>query len=410
MLFWIIVIAVALLCGAVLARAALAGRGGEMPPAACDLRVYRDQLGEVESDRARGIIGAAEAERVRTEISRRILAADARLRAGGEGRAQPRAAGWALAGLALAGLTGGTALLYAGLGAPGYRDLPITARLAASDAARAERLNQAEAETRVVAAAPELPPGASAEYLDLVEKLRQAVAGRPDDPRGLGLLVRNETALGNFAAAYAAQQQLIAVRGAEATAFDYGLLADLMVSAAQGYVSTEAEAVIRDALARDPREPRARYYLGLYLIQVDRPDAAFRTWEQLLSESRPEAPWVPMIRAQIEELAWRAGVDYELAPQERAPGPDAADMAAAAEMSADERAGMIRGMVERLESRLQDEGGEAADWARLITALGVLEETERARAAWQEAQAVFAGQDAALAALTEAARRAGLVE
>ncbi len=48
--------------------------------AAFDAAVYRDQLGEVESDRERGLIGEKEAEAARIEIARRLLAADARER------------------------------------------------------------------------------------------------------------------------------------------------------------------------------------------------------------------------------------------------------------------------------------------------------------------------------------------
>ncbi len=411
MLFWITVIALALICGAVLARAGLAGRTGGTPPATYDLQVYRDQLREVERDRARGVVGADEAERMRAEVSRRILAADAKLRAGGESGAQPRAAGWAVAVLAVAGLTAGAGLLYARIGAPGYPDLPISQRISASDAARADRLDQAAAEARAPATAPAPPPGASADYLELVERLRAAVAERPGDLRGLRLLVRNEAALGNYTAAHAAQARIIEIEGDSAQAWEYGLLADLMVSAARGYVSREAEAAIRAALERDPAEPRARYYLGLYLMQVDRPDAAFRTWEQLLSDSPPDAPWVPLIRNQIEEVAWRAGVEYRLPPpDDAATGPGAAAVEAAGDMTDTERAEMIRGMVEGLAARLNNEGGSADEWARLISAYGVLGEPGRARAAWDAAQAAFAGQEDELAILADAARRAGLIE
>src|SRR5881227_223857 len=40
-----------------------------------DLAVYRDQLDEVERDRAAGLIGEAEAEAARVEVSRRLIAA-----------------------------------------------------------------------------------------------------------------------------------------------------------------------------------------------------------------------------------------------------------------------------------------------------------------------------------------------
>ena len=71
---------------------------------------------------------------------------------------------------------------------------------------------------------------------------------------------------------------------------------------------------------------------------------------------------------------------------------------------------MITGMVDRLAERLASEGGTPEEWARLITALGVLGETDRARTTWREARSVFAGQDAALAAIRRAAQQAGLSE
>jgi len=83
MTFWIVAAALAVGIGVLLALALIRGRPGAEPPAAYDLRVYRDQLGEIERDAARGIISGDEAERMRSEVSRRILAADAQLRAGG---------------------------------------------------------------------------------------------------------------------------------------------------------------------------------------------------------------------------------------------------------------------------------------------------------------------------------------
>ena len=56
MLFWIIALALSLMCAAILARAILRGRPGDAPPAAYDLKVYRDQLKEVDRDLARGVI------------------------------------------------------------------------------------------------------------------------------------------------------------------------------------------------------------------------------------------------------------------------------------------------------------------------------------------------------------------
>lgn len=409
MTFWIIIAGIALTAGAILGLALLKGRVGAVPPAAYDLQVYRDQLKEVDRDLARGVLSPEDAKRVCAEVSRRVLAADSQLREGGDTGGQPKAAGLAMACVSALVLLGGSVALYDYLGVPGARDLPLKTRIAASDAARSDRLSQAEAEARMPPI--DVSPQINEEFIALMKQLRDTVAARPNDIQGLTLLMRNEARLGNMDAAQDAQARIIKIKGPEATAQEYATLADLMISAAGGYVSREAEAALRDALQRDPLHPTARYYLGLYLLQVDRPDSAFRTWSQLLEESRPDAPWVGPIRSRIEEVAWRAGVNnYQLPPLEELRGPGAEDVEAAQELSTEDRQAMIRGMVQQLSDRLASEGGSAAEWARLIGAYGVLGETDRAAAVWQEAQGVFAGHADDLARIRSAAQSAGVAE
>lgn len=69
---------------------------------------------------------------------------------------------------------------------------------------------------------------------------------------------------------------------------------------------------------------------------------------------------------------------------------------------------MIQGMVQGLSDRLATEGGPASDWARLISALVVLGETENATAILQEAREIFAASPADLALIDNAATQAGL--
>ncbi|PKP68090.1 MAG: hypothetical protein CVT83_06760 [Alphaproteobacteria bacterium HGW-Alphaproteobacteria-5] len=249
-------------------------------------------------------------------------------------------------------------------------------------------------------------------YGELIGRLRDAVAERPDDLQGQQLLMRHEASLGNFSAAAAAQSRVVALMGTGASADDHAALAELLVMAAAGYVSPEAEAALAAALARDPGHGSARYYLGLLEAQTGRPDRAFRLWRDLLEEGPETAPWVAPIRDEIDLLAAAAGVRYQPpeAPAETLAGPDADAIAAAEAMDAEDREAMIRGMVDRLGTRLAEAGGTPAEWARLINALGVLGETDRARATYAEARDGFAGQDAALTELRAAAEAAGVAE
>ncbi|ETX14337.1 cytochrome C [Roseivivax halodurans JCM 10272] len=401
--------ALAALVGLLLAFSLLRGRRDTRAGEAFDLHVYRDQLKEVERDRARGVIAEEEAERLRTEVSRRLLAADARVSADSAGSDQPKTFGRAVAALIVAAVVGGGFGLYAWLGAPGYGDLSLKTRIARAEEARASRPAQADAEAQVP---DQTNAEASAEYRDLVQRLRGAVAERPDDLQGFQLLARSEAALGNYSAAWKAQRRIVEIRGAEANAKDYADLGDMMVLAAGGYVSPEAESAFRQALERDPQNGPARYYLGLSYAQTGRPDRAFRIWDELLRGSAAGDPWVAPVRGQIEAMAQRAGVtDYRL-PEMAAPGPGPSreQMRAAEEMDPGARDEMIRGMVSGLSERLMSDGGSVDEWVRLISSLGVLGERERAAEALEAAEAAYEGEAQALERLRGAARDAGALE
>lgn len=406
--FWIITFGVALAIGALLVLALMRGKREIHDPANFDLKVYRDQLREIEKDIARGVVAPEDAERVRTEISRRILTADAKARETVEGSGQSRPASLVMAGLLLVVLLGGTFALYQQLGAPGYGDLSLKNRIAMSNELRSNRPSQADAEAGIPTA---MAPNVSADYIALVEKLREAVTSRPDDLQGHILLARSEAALGNFVAAYKAHGQIISLKGDAATAEDYTDYAGMMILAAGGYVSPEAQRALEGALQRDPKNGAARYYAGLMMEQTGRPDVAFGMWQRLLADSTSDDPWTAQIRASIEDLAMRAGVNnFTLPPETTLPGPSQDDIANAAEMTDEERQDMIRGMVAGLSDRLATEGGTPQEWARLLSAYGVLGETDQARAIWQEAQQVFASSAEALDIVRQGALRAGVVE
>lgn len=412
--FWLIISALALAIAGLLALAILRGRTGDEPPAAYDLRVYRDQLKEVERDLARGVIGPEDAERIRAEVSRRILAADAQLQKGLQEGAQPKTLALTAATVSLLVMVGGSIWVYTQLGAPGYPDMALASRIEAAQDARENRISQAEAEAKVPAGATVQAP--SPDFIRLMEQLRAAVAERPGDLQGAMLLARNEAALGNFPAAHKAQARVLSIKGDQATADDYVDYADMMILAAAGYVSPEAENALRAALTRDPQNGPARYYVGLLQAQTGRPDVAFRTWEAALQDGPADAPYILAIRAQIEEMAFRAGVrNFTLPPAGDAPvvderGPSAEDIQNAEGMSAEERMEMIRTMVQSLSDRLALEGGNSTEWARLIGALGVLGDERQARIIWEESQSIFWDSPEGLAEVNEAARRAGLTE
>ena len=414
-MFWIfctvLVLCVAAAIFAPIWRARQSGTAAAMPAAAYDLQVYRDQLREVERDLERGVIAPEDADRLRTEIGRKVLDADRR-----QGAAVPPSRGGAGAGAALVllALLAGAVALYLREGAPGAPDLPIASRIAMAERAYDTRPSQDQAEAQTTA--PADLPDPDPEYMALVEQLRAAVARNPDDPQGLTLLATSEMRLGNITAAREAQQRLVAARGDAASAEEVMRLAALMIEAAGGIITPEAEQVLARSLGKDPNQPQARYLLGLLQLQNGRPDRAFPIWRRLIEEGPADAPWIAPIRNGIQDLAWLAGQPDYVPPEPSTPempslpGPDAGMLDAAEDMSPEQRQEMIGGMVARLEARLADQGGTPEEWARLISSLGVLGQTDHARDIWTEAQTRFAASPEALQTVRAAAQAAGLVE
>ncbi|WP_430463974.1 c-type cytochrome biogenesis protein CcmI [Tabrizicola sp.] len=398
-LFWAIAVVLTGMVGVLMVQALR--RGGEVVAEHPDLKVYRDQLAEVDRDLARGTLQEDEAQRLRIEVSRRLLEADRALK-----QVEPPAPTgniiWA-GGLVLAVL-GGSLWLYNDLGAPGYADLPLESRFAAADMAYKTRPAQAE----VVASLPSVTPrDPGAEFTSLMDKLRAAVVERPDDAMGLELLARNEMALGNFDAAYEAQAKLLALLEASANPDQHFAAAQILIAQANGYVSPEAEAHLIDVLRRDPKHGMARYMVGLMFAQNDRADRAFELWQGLVDEGPQDAPWVAAARADIETAALQAGIPYTLPDPPALPGPNAEDMAAAQDLAPEDRAAMIEGMVGQLEERLMDKGGPVDEWVRLLNALRVLDQTDRGRAALRAGEVNLAADPAALKTLRDAAAAAG---
>ena len=398
MTFTVFAIGLSIVLGALVVLPMLRARGQITDTQQSDVAVYKDQLKELDADVARGTVSPEDAESSRNEISRRLLsAADAapKKTVAHDGRSSRVAAL-----TVIAAFTVGTAGIYLMLGSPGTPDMPLASRSVAPD-----KLTQAEAEARaadIIAGQVREPDPRTAE---LIGQLREVLEGRPNDTDGLKLLSNSLASHGKYVEARQITDRVIGILGDAATPDDYTTQAELMIFAAGGYVSQEAQQTLARVLQADLTNRRARYYSGLALAQNNRPRLAMNIWGALLDEGGPHEPWKEPIRAQVAALAESTGLPL---PQSMLRGPTAEDVEGAAEMSDTDRTEMIRGMVENLAERLAAEGGDPSEWARLITSLGVLGETERATAIYEEAQDTFAGNPGAIAAIEAAAAQAGL--
>ena len=388
------VLAVLLIGGVLLLQAQRAA-----VPVMRDVDVYAEQLRGLERDLAKGVLRDAEFAAMRAEIGRRMISA---ARASGHQpnpSAQDRGL-WAFAGGSiLACLLG--AGLYSQIGAPSVPDSPIAERYAQSETLKANRLAQETAEAR----APANDTATEPDYVQLVTELRAALEARPGDIQGHELLAKAESRLGNFASAHQAQARVLELKGAEATADEWYAYAELLIMAADTYISREAETALREALRRDPNHKLALFRMGMYFDAIGRPDRTFGIWRKLLEAGPETAPYILLIRRTITDLAQIAGVTYD---PPAVKGPSAEDMQSAEEMSAEDRSAMIASMVTGLADRLATEGGPAPDWAQLIVAYGVLGETTSAREIFDEAVQVFAASPGDIEILQGAAQSAGI--
>jgi cytochrome c-type biogenesis protein CcmH len=401
--FYLIAGGLAVLAAGMLARPLIAGRGAAESRDARDARVFRDQLAELERDLARGTITPGEAEGARIEISRRLIAADARARRADAPRPAPQGRSGLVAGVALIGTPALAAALYLGIGAPGVPDQPLAGRQAlAGDQAdhTSARPGQEQAEAEMAGRLPP-PEDADPQFAAIVARLERTLAGRPDDAEGHRLLAGALMQLGRYGEAWRAYDRVIGLAGGAAGADIHAAKAEAMIMAAGGYVSPEAADAIARALERDPTLPMARYYGGLALRQAGRLDDAIAMWQALRRASSPDAPYLEWLDAMLADaVAAREGApaapgSTPAAAPEAPPGPTEEDVAAAGQMSAEDRATMVEGMVGRLENRLVAQGGTAEEWLRLIRSFVQLDRPADARRAYALAAAALADDPAA---------------
>ncbi|MCB2136804.1 MAG: c-type cytochrome biogenesis protein CcmI [Rhodobacteraceae bacterium] len=371
------------------------------------IEVFREQARQLERDSADGVISAEDADATRREIERRTIAAARRSE--GEGMRdlgeKPRVViaavtvGWVVVGGALLyGTTGRPEL--AGRGAPhGTIPMPQLALTPPTGSMAPPR--------GAATAVPQAAPLADVDTMiaRLVERLT-ADPGNLDGWKMLGWSYSGTGRYGEAAEAYTRAAEL-----APADAEILSLRAEALVRADGDRVTDRALSAIDETLAVDPKNPRARYYQGIALDQAGDAAGAVGLWLDILAGAPPDAPWAGDLRARIQERAPAAGIDLTGRPGFAAPvspGPTAADVAAAQDMSASDRQAMIRGMVDGLAARLADAPDDLEGWHRLIRARVVLGDVAEAQAALDTARQTFAGNAGALARLDAAAREMNL--
>lgn len=325
------------------------GRGHASAREGSETVVYKDQLAEVQRDAAAGMIGANEAEAARIEISRRLLAAsDAEA---GSPSASNLSFRRAVAVIALVGLPLVAAGLYAKFGSPALGDFPLAER------------------SRVAAASMD----------KLVAQVETHLEKNPTDGRGWEVLAPVLARIGRYDDAARAWRNAITYNGESASR--RADLGEAIAAASGGVVTAAAKTEFDRAIALDPNEVKARYFSGVAAEQDGRKDDAVNIWRTMLASAPADAPWRPLVQQSLT----RVGV--------AAPKLSDETIAATKDMSEGDRKTMIRGMVDRLATRLKDNGDDVEGWLRLVRAYIVLGERDKAQTALADARQAV-GKDA----------------
>ncbi|MBA8909185.1 c-type cytochrome biogenesis protein CcmI [Aminobacter ciceronei] len=374
MLFWII--AAVLTLGASLAvLLPLTRQTRARDDASHDLEVYRDQLGEVDRDAARGLIAAADAEQARAEIARRIIRLDAENAREPKKASQlgPRLVGM-IAVLAVPLLSWG---VYTAIGSPTVPSQPLSARLS------------------------QKPADSSVD--ELIARAEAHLVANPSDGRGWDVLAPVYLRIGRANDAVTAYRNAIRILGST-TARQAGL-GEAIAAAAGGIVTSDARLAFEAALKLEPADAKARYFLALALAQEGKISDAAAAWRLLAASLPADSPWRAATEQAIAQAEVRTAPVKEAAG---APAPSQDDIDAAASMSSGDRTAMIEGMVATLDEKLRQNPRDPEGWVRLVRSYQVLGKTDLAQDALGRAYAALGRDSEDGRKLTELAGSLGL--
>ena len=344
------------------------GRGNRAAREGSEAIVYKDQLVEIERDLAAGMIAAPEAEAARIEISRRLLAAADNERAS-EGASSLK---WrrAAAVVALVGLPLIASAVYIPLGSPRLHDFPLAQR--------------------------DRAPGMAQSLENMVTQVQQHLEKNPTDGRGWNVLAPVLERLGRYDEAVTAYRNSLTYNGESAERrSDIG---EALSAAAGGVVTADAKTEFERAQALNADDPKANYFLGLAAEQDGRKDDAAAIWRALLAKAPADAPWRSLVQASLVRVGGGGT------------GPVLSDetVAAAKDMSEGDRGAMIHSMVERLATRLKQNGDDVDGWLRLVRAYLVMGDRDKAKSAQTDARQAVAGDAEHLRQLNEGLKNLGL--
>jgi cytochrome c-type biogenesis protein CcmH len=271
--------------------------------------------------------------------------------------------------LALVGLPLLALAVYLPLGSPQLPDFPLAERVQSADA--------------------------SQPLESLVAQVESHLEKNPADGRGWAVLAPVLAKLGRFDDAARAYRNVITYAGE--TAERRADLGAAIAGAANGIVTADAKNEFERAIALNPQEAKARFFLGMAAEQDGRTADALKIWQALLADAPADAQW----RGTVQEALAQVGGGAQ-------PGPTKDAVAAASNMNEADRSAMIHTMVDRLAARLKKDGNDVEGWLRLARAYMVLNEPEKSRTVRDDARRELGQNEAGLRQLNDGLKALGI--
>jgi cytochrome c-type biogenesis protein CcmH len=233
------------------------------------------------------------------------------------------------------------------------------------------------------------------DYDAMVAQVEAHLADNPTDAQGWLVLAPAYRGMGRHGDAAQAFARALALVPAEPDLLtDFG---EALVMAEEGLVTARARDAFQQALALDPDNTKALFYRALADRQDGRHEQAMATWRTMLEGAPADAPWRPAVERQMASLE-----------RERSGAPQLGESDIAAARDVEDREAMIRGMVDGLAQRLEEDGGDLQGWLRLANARMVLGERDAAVAALRSAEQQFSGDAESMGRIAEARIALGL--
>jgi cytochrome c-type biogenesis protein CcmH len=267
---------------------------------AVNLGILKDQLAELEAERARGAIAEEQYAATRADLQQRVL--DETQAEPAVEATRPSALGKLTAAVVVVVVPVASAVLYVR-----YGDLSAFNPLASKGADAAHQLSKEDLN-------------------NMTQRLAERLKKEPDNANGWATLARTYYSMGRFADASAAFEKLVALVPDDASLLvDY---ADALAMAQGRKIEGKPMELINRALKIDPLQWKALAMAGTAAFDRQDYKSAVALWEKLYESLPADAPMKQQLSGSINEARGRAGM-----PQVAAASPPQGPMKPAAPMA-----------------------------------------------------------------------------